>query len=148
MSIKDQLNQDLKEAMKSGDNARRDAIRNLKSAIKYAEIEVGHDLSDEEVVTVIAKQVKQRRDSIEQFQQGNRPDLVEKEQRELVIIQTYLPPQLTDAEISARARVVIAEVNANGVKDMGKVMGVLSKEMKGLADGKRISDIVRALLSS
>jgi uncharacterized protein YqeY len=147
MNIKERLTQDLKEAMKSRDEVRRNAIRNLRSAIRYVEIDMGHELSDEEAVEVVAKQVKQRRDSIEQFQQGNRPDLVEQEERDLAIIETYLPPQLSDEEITERARVVIAEVNATSMKDMGKVMGVLSREMKGLADGKRISEIVRELLS-
>lgn len=147
MNIKERLTQDLKEAMKSRDEVRRNAIRNLRSAIRYAEIDIGHELSDEEAIEVVAKQVKQRRDSIEQFQQGNRPDLVEQEERDLAIIETYLPPQLSDEEITERARVVIAEVNATSMKDMGKVMGILSREMKGLADGKRISEIVRELLS-
>lgn len=147
MTIKERLTQDLKEAMKSGDEVRRNAIRNLRSAIRYAEIDLGHELSDEEAIEAIAKQVKQRRDSIEQFQQGNRPDLVKQEQQELNIIETYLPPQLTDEEISERAKAVIVEVNATSMKDMGKVMGILSREMKGLADGKRISEIVRELLS-
>lgn len=147
MTIKERLTQDLKEAMKGGDEVRRNAIRNLRSAIKYAEIDIGHELSDEEAIEVVAKQVKQRRDSIEQFQQGNRPDLVKQEQQDLDIIETYLPPQLTDEEITKRAKVVIAEVNASSMKDMGKVMGILSREMKGLADGKRISEIVRELLS-
>ncbi|NIT60039.1 MAG: GatB/YqeY domain-containing protein [Aliifodinibius sp.] len=147
MTIRERLTQDLKEAMKSGDEIRRNAIRNLRSAIRYAEIDMGHELSDEEAIEVVAKQVKQRRDSIEQFQQGNRPDLVKQEQQELDIIETYLPPQLTDEEITERAQAVIAEVNATSMKDMGKVMGILSREMKGLADGKRISEIVRELLS-
>lgn len=147
MNIKDRLTQDLKEAMKSGDAVRRNAIRNLRSAIRYAEIDMGHELSDEEAIEVVAKQVKQCRDSIEQFQQGNRPDLVKQEQQELDVIETYLPPQLTDEEITERAKAVIAEVNATSMKDMGKVMGILSREMKGLADGKRISEIVRELLS-
>ena len=147
MTIKERLTQDLEEAMKSGDAVRRNAIRNLRSAIRYAEIDVGHELSEEEAIEVVAKQVKQRRDSIDQFQQGNRPDLVKQEQQELDIIETYLPPQLTDEEITERAQAVIAEVNATSMKDMGKVMGILSREMKGLADGKRISEIVRALLS-
>lgn len=148
MTIKERLTQDLKEAMKSGDEVRRNAIRNLRSAIRYAEIDTGHELSDEEAIEVVAKQAKQRRDSIEQFQQGNRPDLVKQEQQELDIIETYLPPQLTDEEITERAKAVIAEVKATSMKDMGKVMGILSREMKGLADGKRISEIVRELLSA
>jgi hypothetical protein len=147
MTIKERLTQDLKEAMKSGDEVRRNAIRNLRSAIRYAEIDMGHELSDGEAIEVLAKQVKQRRDSIEQFQQGNRPDLVKQEQQEIDIIEAYLPPQLTDEEITARAKAVIAEVNATSMKDMGKVMGILSREMKGLADGKRISEVVRKLLS-
>lgn len=148
MNLQERLAQDLKEAMKSGDETRRDTIRTLRATIKYAEIEAGQALSDKDVMAVVAKQAKQRRDSIEQFQRGNRMDLVEQEQKELNVITTYLPKQLTDDDITVRAKAAIAEMGVTDIKGMGKVMSRLSKEMKGLADGKRISDIVRRLLAS
>jgi len=148
MNLKERLNQDLKAAMKSGDVVKRNVVRALRGAIRNVEIDTRQSLSDEAVLEVIAKQAKQRRDSIEQFHAGNRPDLVEQEEQELVIIETYLPQQLTDEEIVARAQAVIAEMNVTDMKGMGPVMGRLTKEMKGQADGKRISDVVRKLLAS
>lgn len=109
---------------------------------------MGHELSDDEALVVLVKQAKQRQDSIEQFQQAGRTDLVEEEQQQLEIIETYLPQQLADEEIEARARTVIAELGVTDMKGMGKVMGRLSPEMRGVADGKRISDTVRRLLSA
>jgi uncharacterized protein YqeY len=148
MTLKDQLTQDLKDAMRQGDELKKNTIRYIRSAIKNMEIDVGHDLSDQEVMAVLVKQAKQRRDSMEQFQQGNRPDLVEQEEKELVLIETYLPQPLSDEEIKTRAQAVITELGVTDMKGMGQVMGRLSKEMQGVADGKRISEIVRALLSS
>ena len=148
MDVKQQLMADLKVAMKDGDSIRRDTIRALRSAIRNVEIDTGHDVSDDEALAVLAKQAKQRRDSIEQFQQAGRTDLVQEEQQQLDIIETYLPQQLTDAEIEARARTTIAELGVADMTGMGKVMGRLSQEMKGVADGKRISNIVRSLLSA
>jgi uncharacterized protein YqeY len=147
MSLKDQLAQDLKDAMKSGDDLKKNTIRLVRSAIKNAEIEIGHELSDEETLAVLTRQAKQRRDSIDQFRQGNRPDLVALEEDELSIIETYLPQPLSDAEITTRAEAAIAEMGVTDIKGMGQVMGRLTKEMQGVADGKRISEIVRGLLS-
>ncbi len=147
MDIKTQLTNDLKEAMKSGDTTRKETVRLLRGAIKNAEINAGHPLSDEEALAVIAKQAKQRRDSIEQYKQANRQDLVAEEQAELAIIESYLPAQLSDEEITARAQAVIAELGVSDMKGMGQVMKRLSQELRGVADGKRISQIVRGLLS-
>ena len=147
MGLKERLMQDLKEAMKSGDDLKRNTVRILRGAVRNVEIDVGHDLSEEDVLAVIAKQAKQRRDSIEQFQQANRLDLVELEQQELTIIETYLPQPMTDEEITQAAQAVIAETGVTDMKGMGPVMGRLSKELKGRADGKRISQIVRSLLT-
>ena len=148
MTLKEQLAQDLKDAMRQGDELKKNTIRYVRSAIKNVEIDTGHDLSDEEVMAVLIKQAKQRRDSMEQFLQGNRPDLAEQEEKELVLIEAYLPKQLSDEEIKTRAEAVIAEMGVTDIKSMGQVMGRLSKEMQGVADGKRISEVVRALLSS
>lgn len=148
MSLQERLLQDLKEAMKSGDAVKRNTIRAVRSAIRNAEIEAGHELSDQEVLEVITRQAKQRRDSMEQFRRGNRMDLVEAERQELEILETYLPRQLTDEEIAQRAKDVIAELGVSGMDGMGGVMRRLTQEMKGVADGRRISAIVRQLLTS
>ena len=147
MGIKERLMQDLKDAMKQGDGATRDTIRALRSAIRNVEIDARKELSDEEAMAIIAKQAKQRRDSIVQFRQGNRLDLVADEERELLIIEAYLPQQLSDAEIEAKAKETIANLSVTDIKGMGKIMGKLTQELKGRADGKRISDIVKQLLS-
>ena len=147
MNLKEKLTADLKEAMKQGDAVRKETIRALRGAIRNAEIDRGRELTGAELLDVIARQAKQRRDSIEQYRRGNRPDLVEQESRELAVIETYLPRQLTDDEIAARADAVIAELGVTGMKGMGAVMKRLTTELKGRADGKRISQIVRQRLS-
>lgn len=148
MNLKDKLTNDLKEAMKSGDQVKKDTVRALRGAIRNAEIDSRRDLSNEEILAIINKQGKQRRDSIEQYQKANRGDLVEQEQQELAIIEVYLPQQLSDDEIRARVETAIAELGVNNMQGMGLVMKHLTGELKGRADGKRISQIVRELLSS
>jgi len=147
MTLKEKLTADLKEAMKQGDAVRKETIRALRGAIRNAEIDRGRELTDAETLDVIARQAKQRRDSIEQYRKGNRPDLVEQEQRELAVIEAYLPRQLTDDEIAARVDAVIAELGVTDMKGMGAVMKRLTAELKGQADGKRISQVVRQRLS-
>lgn len=147
MDLKTQLTEDLKSALKSGDVIRKDTIRALKSAIKNAEIDSGEALSDEGILGVLIKQAKQRKDSIEQFNQANRFDLSEQEEKELAVIETYLPKQLSDDEITARAKGVIETLGVDSMRGMGQVMQQLSKDLTGIADGKRISRIVRGLLS-
>ncbi len=146
MDIRTKLNEDLKAAMKSGDTVRRETVRLLRGAVRNKEIDAGKPLTDAEILDVIAKQAKQRRDSIEQYRAANRDDLVAEEQAELEIIEAYLPRQLSDAEITERATAVIAELGVSDMKGMGKVMQRLSQDLKGVADGKRISKIVRELL--
>ncbi len=148
MSLKDQLTNDLKEAMKSGEQVKKETVRALRGAIRNVEIDSRRDLTDEEILAIIAKQAKQRRDSIEQYQKANRSDLVEQEQQELAIIEAYLPQQLTDAEIKTRVETAIAELGVSDMKGMGPVMKRLTAELKGRADGKRISQLVRELLSN
>lgn len=147
MDIKTQLTADLKEAMKSGDTVRKETVRWLRGAIKNAEIDAGHPLDDAAVLAVIAKQAKQRRDSIRQYKDAGRDDLVAQEQAELNIIEGYLPRQLSDEEITERAKAAIAALGVSDMKGMGQVMKQLSAELQGVADGKRISQIVRQLLS-
>lgn len=147
MTLKERLMNDLKSAMKSGDQVQKDVIRILRGAIRNVELEQGHELTDDEALKVIMKQAKQRRDSIEQFQDAGRQDLVEVEQQELQILEKYLPTQLSNEEIQAKAEAAIAELGVTDMKGMGQIMGKLTKELSGVADGKRISAIVRQLLN-
>lgn len=146
--LKERLSSDLKQAMRSGDTDRRSVIRLLMSAIKNAEIARGGALEESDILGVITKEVRQRQESIDAFRQGNRQDLVDKEQREMAILQGYLPEQATREEIIAAAREVIAEVGAEGPRDKGKVMPVMIARFKGKADGREINAAVTELLSS
>jgi len=137
---------ELTAAMKARDAERLSTLRMLQSAFKYQQIESGHELSDEEAMTVIRKAVKQRLDSIEQYTKGNRPELAEKERREMELLKTWLPPELTDEEIEAGIREIVASTGAQSKKDMGKVMKEASSRYKGRADGKKIQEIVSRLL--
>lgn len=146
MSLKDQINDDLKTSMKSGDKFRTETLRMLKSAIKYAEIHAQHDLDDAGVTGVLMQQAKQRRDSITEFEKAKRSDLVEKEAAELKILEIYLPAQLSETEIENKAKAVIAELGVTDAKGVGLVMKRLTTDLKGQADGKLINQIVRRLL--
>lgn len=146
MSLREKLQADLKTAMKSGNEQQKVAVRMLLSAIRNAEIEQQTELSDEEIQAIVVRQVKQRRDAIEQFKTGDREDLVEKEQAELDILEKYLPPQMTREEIKELARKTIAEVEATTVKQLGLVMKNLMPQVKGKADGNVVSQVVRELL--
>jgi len=148
MSLIDKLNSELTAAMRSGDQAAKLALRAVKTAIREAEVAgtEARSLSDDEILAVIAKQAKQRRDSIAEFEKGNRPDLVEKEQSELAVLEVYLPQQLSREEIVEHARKVIADVGANSPRQMGLVMRPLMEELQGVADGKLVSQVVQQLL--
>lgn len=146
MSIKDQIDSDLKNAMKSGNKPLVATLRTLKSALKYTEIEVG-PLDNEGTIAVLSKQAKQRRDSIAEFEKASRTDLVEQETAELNVIETYLPAQLSEDEITAKVQAVITELNVTDVKGMGQVMKQVMADLKGQADGKTVNKIVRQLLS-
>jgi len=147
-SLKDKLMEDLKRALKSGDKVRRSVIRLLMAAIKNSEIARQADLTDSDILGIIAKEVKQRHESIEAFKQGNRQDLVAQEEVELAVLEEYLPQQMTRDEIISAARKVIAEVGAQGPGDKGKVMPRLIPQLKGKADGREINEIVTELLAS
>lgn len=147
MTIQKQINDDLKAAMKSKDKAQLETLRMLKSAIRYAELEAKSDLDSEAVMAVISKQVKQRRDSISQYEQAGRTDLVEKEASELAILEKYLPAQMSEADVKSRAEAIIAELNVTDRKGMGLVMKRLMADLKGQADGKLVSQVVQQLLS-
>jgi uncharacterized protein YqeY len=147
-SLKERLTSDLRQAMKSGDTMRRNVIRLVMSAIRNAEIAKRGELEEPDVIGVIAKEARQREESIEAFKQGNRQDLVAQEEAELAILQDYLPQQAGREEIVAAAQQIIAEVGAEGPRDKGKVMPRLIAQFKGKADGREINDIVTELLSS
>ena len=147
-NLKQKLSDDLKQAMRGGDNVKRGAIRMLTAAIHNAEIARQAKLEDSDILGVIAKEVRQRRESIEAFKKGNRQDLVEKEEAELAVLQEYLPQQLTRDEIVEAVRKVIAEVEAAGPGDKGKVMPKIMAQLKGRADGREINEVVSELLSA
>ena len=147
MALKDELEADLKSAMKGRDQLRVSVIRMLKSAIKYREIELMKSLDDAGVQTVIGSEVKRRRDAVEQYRQGGREDLASKEEQEIAILQHYQPAQLSEAELARVVDGVIARVGAQGPKDMGKVMKELLPEVQGKAEGKVVSELVKQRLS-
>lgn len=146
MNLKQKLSDDLKQAMKSGDTVKRGTLRLLMSAVNNAEIAKKTSLEDSDILGVIAKEVKQHQESIESFKQGNRADLVAKEEEELAILQSYLPEQMTREAIVEEARKVIAAVGAQGPGDKGKVMQQLIPGLRGRADGKEINAVVTELL--
>ena len=146
MSLKETLPVELKDAMRAGDKTKLGTIRLILSAVNYAEIDQQKQLDDPGVHAVIAKMIKQRKESIEAFKAGNRPDLEATEQAELNILESYMPKQLTRDEIKAEAKKVIAEVGANKPQDMGKVMGKLTPMLRGKADGKEVAAVVTELL--
>lgn len=148
MTLEEQLAADLKEAMRSGDETRKLAIRSVKTAVTEAKVSgtEARVLTDQDVLAIIAKQIKQRRDSAAEFAKGGRVDLVAKEEAEIAILQPYLPEQLDDEAIRQRAEVVIAELGVTDLKGMGPVMKRLSAELRGRADGQAINRVVRELL--
>ncbi len=147
-NLKQKLADDLKQAMKSGDKVRRSAIRLVMAAIKNVEIARQATLADTDILGVIAKEARQREESIEAFKQGNRQDLVAQEEAELAVLQGYLPKQMSQEEIMEAARQVIKEVGAQGPGDKGKVMPKLVAQLKGRADGREINRVVTELLGS
>ena len=147
-SLKERIDADLKEAMRSKDELGTSVLRMLKSAVKYKEVEPGgHALEDSGVLAVIQSLIKQRRDSVEQFLAGKRTDLAEKEEKEIAKLQSYLPAQMSPDELRAEVRAVIAQVGAKGPKDMGAVMKALMPKVQGKAEGKAVSEAVKAELA-
>ncbi|MBN1956746.1 MAG: GatB/YqeY domain-containing protein [Desulfuromonadales bacterium] len=147
MSLKDQLNEDMKAAMKAKQTERLSTIRQLRSAIKNKEIEQQQELDDEGIISVIGTLVKQRREAAQMYSANDRPELAAKEEAELLVLQGYLPAQLSPEELSAIVSQVIAEVGATTLKDMGKIMPQVIARTKGAADGKIVNQIVREQLS-
>lgn len=148
MSIKDQLTEDMKQAMKDRENGklRLSVIRMVRANIKNLEINEKKELNDEEVLSVLMKEVKMRQDSLEEFQKAGRSELVSQAEEEIKILKKYLPEALSDEELKGIVADVIAEVGATSLKDMGKVMPAVMAKTKGRADGKRINALVRELL--
>lgn len=147
-SLKERIDSELKEAMRSKDELGTSVLRMLKSAVKYKEVEPGgHPLEDAGVLAVIQTLIKQRRDSVEQFRAGGRPELADKEEREIARLQSYLPAQLSPDELRAEVRAAVAQVGAKGPKDMGAVMRELMPRVSGRAEGKAVSDAVKAELT-
>ncbi len=148
MSLKEQLAADLKEAMRQRDELRRGVLRMTLAALHNAEIAAGGALDEAAGVTVLAKEAKQRRESIEEFRKAGRPDRVEQEEAELAVLSAYLPQALSREEIVEAARQVIQETGASGAKDIGKVMPVLMERLRGQADGREVNEVARELLAS
>lgn len=147
MSLKARITEDMKAAMKAREPQRLSAIRLLLAAIKQLEVDGRQDLSDADVVAIIDKMMKQRRDSIAQFQTARRQDLVDAETFELKLLSGYLPQQLSDAEIAEAVAAAIAQTGAKGAPDMGKVMGALKGKLAGRADMGKVSALVKAKLA-
>jgi len=147
MSLRDQINDDLKAAMRSGETMRRDTIRLLTAALKQREVDERKTLTDGDVLAVIEKMIKQRRDSISQFEQGGRQDLSDKEKQELTLLQTYMPQPMGEDELAAAISAAVSESGAAGPADMGKVMAVLKPRLAGRADMGKVSAAVKARLT-
>jgi len=147
MTLQERLTADLKQALKAGDTTRRSAIRLVIAGVKNAQIAKGAPLDDAGIIDVIAREVKQCRESIAEFSKGNRHDLVAKEEAELTILFEYLPKQMSREEIVEAARQVMEQVGARGPGDKGKVMSQLMPQLKGRADGRGVNDVVSELLA-
>ena len=147
MSLRDRLNNDMKEAMKARDDLKLSTIRLVRSAVKNKEIDSKRELDDQGIMEVVASLVKQRRESIRMFGEAGRHDLVAKEEQELAVLQGFLPRQLSREELVELVMQTISECGALGIKDMGKVMKALTPRIAGRADGKAASDLVKENLS-
>ena len=147
MSLEDKINQDIKEAMRAKEEARLRTVRAIKAAILLMKTDgSGEAITTEREVQLLQKMIKQRQDSLLIFQQQNRPDLAQKEEEEMAVLQTYLPAQLSEEELSARIVAIIAEVGATSVKDMGKVMAVVKAKAAGRTDMGAVSARIKAAL--
>jgi uncharacterized protein len=148
MTLKKKIDAEMVAAAKAKDSIKLGAIRMIKTALHNKEIDTKRELNDAEILQVLSTIVKQRKDSIEQFKAGKRQDLVEKEEAELATVQSFMPQQMSAGEVEAEVAKAITEAGATSVKDMGKVMKVLMPRITGKADGKMVSDLVKAKLSS
>ncbi|MBW5444890.1 GatB/YqeY domain-containing protein [Cohnella sp. CFH 77786] len=147
MNLADRLNEDMKQAMKSGDKFRLSTIRLVRASIKNQEIELRRPLNDDEMIQVVSRELKQRRDSLQDFQKAGREDLVANVSAEIEIISQYLPQQLTEEEIKEIVLQTMQETGASSKSDLGKLMGALMPKVKGRADGKLVNQLVQQLLT-
>ncbi|RAO99240.1 glutamyl-tRNA amidotransferase [Petrotoga sp. 9PW.55.5.1] len=145
--LKDQLNRDLKKYLKEKNTVALNSVRSVITEIKNQEVEKGKELSDEEIMKLIKKQVKMREDSIEQFEKAGRSDLVDKEEKELKLLKEYLPEELSEEELNKIVEETIKEVNASSKKDFAKVMKAVMQKAQGRADGKKINETVSKFLN-
>ncbi len=145
--LKDKLMEDLKAAMKAKDAVKKSTVTMLRAAVKQVEVDTRTELSDEDIVAIVAKQIKQKRAAIEDFKRAERQDMVDETLAEIKVLETYLPEQLSEAEVIAIIEKAIAEVSATSMKDMGKVMGTVKGKLAGKADNKFVADTVKSLLS-
>ena len=148
MSLQERLDNDLKDAMRAGDALRRTVIRYLRSEVHNEEIARKRELDDEAVIAVLSRQAQQRRDSISMYAKGDRQDLVEREKSELAIVLEYMPPQMSHEEIAELVGQAVAEVQAQGPKDMGRVMGWIMPRVKGRVEGSQVSSMVSEVLGA
>jgi uncharacterized protein YqeY len=148
VSLRDRLDSEIKAAMRSNDAMRRDSLRMVLAAVQRAEKEGKHTLSDEEMLAVLSREMKVRRESVEAFRGGGREDLAGAEEAAIAVISEFLPQPLTEAEIRALVEAAIAESGAASPRDMGKVMGIVSPKVRGRADGKAVSQLVTELLAA
>ncbi len=146
MSLSDTLQEDMKQALKARDELKLSTLRLLRSSVSYARINKGDELTDDEVMDIISREAKKRRETIEFAERGGRTEIADKENAELEVLAGYLPAQLDEAEVEAVARAVVAEVGAVDMKDRGKVMGTLMQRVRGKADGKLASTVVEKIL--
>jgi uncharacterized protein YqeY len=147
VSLRDQIQTELTAAMRSGDELRRDTLRMVTSAAQYAEKNQRRPLTDDEFVTVLAREVKTRRESVEAFRAGGREDLATKEEAEIAILQAFLPEPLSDDDLRALVNEAVRTTGATSVRDLGKVMGYLVPKTRGRADGKRVSELTAQALA-
>lgn len=147
MNLRETINQDVKNAMKAKETKKRDALRLLTSAFKQIEVDERKELSDDDIIKIIQKQVKSRNEAASQYKDAGRDDLMQIELDEIAFYEPYLPAQMSDDELESALKDIISKTGAETMKDMGKVMGMASKQLAGKADGKRINECVKTLLS-
>ena len=146
MTLKDRLTDDLKETMKNKEQVRKSVVTLIRAGIKQCEVDTRQELTDEDIISLISKQLKQRKDALVDFEKANRTDLIEQTNQEIAILENYLPEQLDDVELKEIITKVVEEVGATSMKDMGKVMAKTISLVQGRADGKRINAMVKQIL--
>ncbi|MFM7484898.1 MAG: GatB/YqeY domain-containing protein [Burkholderiaceae bacterium] len=147
MTLKEKLSEDMKAAMRAKESEKLATIRLINAAIKQREVDERIELGDDQVLSVIEKMIKQRKDSITQFEAGGRQDLADKEKAEIVVLAAYMPAQMSDAEVQAEVAAAVAQSGASGPQDMGKVMAILKPKLAGRADMTAVSGLVKAALA-